>query len=80
MRMLGFSMDKRSCEVYGGGDFTRFVHVKVDLGSRGRCQVLFTPGNLDIISKGPCIWIRRFVSEKTLTDHCGFVRWSSKLP
>ena len=42
--------------VYGGVDFTRVSHVKVDLGSRGRCRVLFTPGHLGIISMGPCIW------------------------
>ena len=42
--------------VYGGVDFTRFSRVKVDLGSRGRCRVLFTPGILGIISMGPCIW------------------------
>ena len=42
--------------VYGGVNFTRFSHVKVDLGSRGRCRVLFTPGILSIISMGPCIW------------------------
>ena len=28
----------------------------MDLGSRGRYRVLFTPENLDIISTGPCIW------------------------
>ena len=38
---------------YGSVDFTRFSYVKVNLGSRGRCRVLFTPGNLGIISVGP---------------------------
>ena len=33
-------------------EFLRFL-VKMDLGSRGPCRVLFTPGNLDITSTGP---------------------------
>ena len=30
-----------------------FCYVKVDLGSRGLCRVLFAPGNLDFTSTGP---------------------------
>ena len=72
MRVLGFfngyTLMRQSMEVVISDVFST-----VDLGSRGRCQVLFKPGNLDIISKGPCIWIRRFISEKSLSGHCGVV-------
>ena len=46
-----------------------FSHVKVDLGSRSRCQVLFTPENLGIISMGPCTWYS-FVATVAAAD-CG---------
>ena len=37
---------RQSTEAFG--IISHFFYVKVDLGSRGRCQVLFTPGNLCI--------------------------------
>ena len=60
--------------VHGGVDFTRFSHVKVDLGSRARCRVLFTPGNLGIISMGPCIWYSFVATVATAVGWtaCGF--------
>ena len=49
----GYTLMRQSMEVLISHVFS---HVNVDLGSRGRCQVLFTPGILSIISMGPCIW------------------------
>ena len=49
----GYTLMRQSMEVLISHVFSQ---VKVDLGSRGRCQVLFTPGILSVISMGPCIW------------------------
>ena len=53
-RILGSTADTRAPpSVYGfWGQLHVFSHVKVDLESRGRCRVLFTPENLDILSTG----------------------------
>ena len=49
---------RHSTEAFGR--ISRIFYVNVDLGSRGRCRVLFTPKNLDTISTGRVSGIHAF--------------------